>query len=166
MKLSAELRQKLQELKAQADELMVKEGVKVEEINAKADEIKVMKAKLEFQIQKEADEEEEIKNIMDDDAASKRTDEVVAEIPRPMHEQAEVQQLSTIEVVPPELKDDSVTEKGEDIVINTDVTNGTEHHFQKPEEQPLKPKQLTKKQLEKKFKDELQRVKDKSEIKK
>lgn len=74
MKLSAELRQKLQELKAQADELMAKEGVKVEEINAKADEIKVMKAKLEFQIQKEADEDEEIKNKIDNEAASKITD--------------------------------------------------------------------------------------------
>ena len=104
------------------------------------------------------------------EAASKRTDEVVAEIPRPMHEQTEeqpVQNTETVaELVPPELKGDSVTEKGEDIVINTDIPNGSEHHFQKPEEQPQRPKQLTKKQLEKKFKEELQRVKEKSETKK
>ncbi len=96
------------------------------------------------------------------DAASKRTDEVVAEIPRPMHEQVHTE--PTIDHVPPELDTDSITEKGEDIVINTDV-NDAEHHFQKPEEQPQKVKQLTKKQLEKKFKEELQRVKEKSEKK-
>jgi len=62
MKLSAELRQKLEELKAQMELTMAKEGVKAEEINAKADEIKVVKAKLEFQLQKEADEEAEIEN--------------------------------------------------------------------------------------------------------
>jgi len=103
------------------------------------------------------------------DAASKRTDEVVADIPRPMHEQAEEQIVSdvdtTTEIIPPELKSDSVMEKGEDIVINTDITNSNEHHFQKPEEQALKLKQLTKKQLEKKFKEELQRVKEKGEKK-
>lgn len=60
MKLSDELRQQLAELKASAEVLMAKEGVKADEINAKADEIKTMKAKLEFQIQKEADEEAEI----------------------------------------------------------------------------------------------------------
>jgi len=99
------------------------------------------------------------------DAASKRTDEVVAEIPRPMHEQAEIQQVSVVDEIPSELKSDSISEKGEDIVINTDVPNGAEHHFQKPEEQPHKPKQLTRKQLEKKFKEELQRVKEKGEKK-
>jgi thiamine monophosphate kinase len=52
----------------------------------------------------------------------------------------------------------------EDIVISTDASSG-DHHFQKPTEQPQKPKQLTKKQLEKKFKDELQRVKEKGSAK-
>jgi segregation and condensation protein B len=100
------------------------------------------------------------------DAASKRTNEVIAEIPRPMHEQAEVQQIPIIEEVPSESKGNSIVKKDEeDIVINTDVPNGSEHHFQKPEEQPNKPKQLTKKQLEKKFKEELQRVKEKGEKK-
>jgi segregation and condensation protein B len=97
------------------------------------------------------------------DAASKRTDEVIADIPRPMHE---THTEPVIEEVPPELKSYTVVEKDEeDIVINTDVANGSEHHFQKPEEQPQKVKQLTKKQLEKKFKEELQRVKEKSEKK-
>ncbi len=101
------------------------------------------------------------------DAASKRTDEVVAEIPRPMHEQEHLESEEQIitEHIPQELTGDSVTEKGEDIVINTDVPNGAEHHFQKPEDQTQKIKQLTKKQLEKKFKDELQRVKEKGEKK-
>jgi len=93
------------------------------------------------------------------DAASKRTDEVVAEIPKPMHEQIQ----PVIGEVPPELKNDSVIEKDEDIVINTDVSNSSEHHFQKPEERLQRPKQLTKKQLEKKFKEELQRVKERGE---
>jgi segregation and condensation protein B len=91
--------------------------------------------------------------------ASKRTDEVVADIPKPMHQQEQ----PIIEEVPQELDSSTVLEKDEeDIVIDTGVSNG-EHHFQKPEEQPQKPKQLTKKQLEKKFKDDLQRVKEKNE---
>ena len=90
--------------------------------------------------------------------AAKRTDEYSSDIPKPMHEQEPV-----IEETPPPLEGDAVVEKDEeDIVIETGETNA-EHHFQKPEEQPQKPKQLTKKQLEKKFKDELQRVKEKSE---
>ena len=97
------------------------------------------------------------------DEASKRTDEVIADMPRPMHE---THTEPVIEDVPPELKSDTVVEKDEeDIVINTDFANGAEHHFQKPEEQPQKVKQLTKKQLEKKFKEELQRVKEKTEKK-
>ena len=92
--------------------------------------------------------------------AAKRTDEYSSDIPKPMHEQEPV-----IEQVPPPLEGDAVVEKDEeDIVIETGETNA-EHHFQKPEEQPQKPKQLTKKQLEKKFRDELQRVKEKSEKK-
>jgi segregation and condensation protein B len=110
------------------------------------------------------------------DAASKRTDEVVADMPRPMHEleeekeqtQSDIPSEDTSETseTPAPLRGNAVVEKDEDIVINTDIPNGSEHHFQKPEEQPQKPKQLTKKQLEKKFKDELQRVKEKSENKK
>lgn len=98
------------------------------------------------------------------DAASKRTDEVIADIPKPMHQQ-EQHIEPVIEDVPPELKNDNVVEKDDgEIVIDTGVANG-EHHFQKAAEQPQKPKQLTKKQLEKKFKEELQRVKERSENK-
>jgi hypothetical protein len=100
--------------------------------------------------------------------SSKRTDDVISEIPKPMHQQESIEQQENMESIetPAPLAGNSVVEKGEeDIVINTDESDGTQHHFQKPEEQPLKPKQLTKKQLEKKFKDELQKVKDKSELK-
>lgn len=107
---------------------------------------------------------EEIHKKIDD--ASKRTDEVAAEIPRPMHETAQPEpEPENAEDAPQTLQGDTIEAKGEDIVINTDMMNG-EHHFQKPEEQPQKLKQLTKKQLEKKFKEELQRVKEKTEHKK
>ena len=69
------------------------------------------------------------------------------------------------EEAPPELVGETIVEKEEDIIITTENSD-KEHHFQKPEDQPLKPKQLTKKQLEKKFKDELLRVKEKSDVKK
>ena len=107
---------------------------------------------------------EQIHKKIDD--ASKRTDEVVAEMPKPMHETEQGEPI--VEEVPPTVQSDSDTIllKDEDIIINTDIPNGAEHHFQKPEEQPQKVKQLTKKQLERKFKEELQRVKEKSENKK
>lgn len=97
--------------------------------------------------------------------SAKRTDEVVSEIPRPMHEQEQIKPPNIEQAPPPLQPDNIIVEKDEDIVINTDMSNG-EHHFQKPEGQPNKPKTLTKKQLEKKFKEELQRVKDKSSEKK
>jgi len=90
--------------------------------------------------------------------AARKADSYTSDIPRPMHEQ---EQKTATEAL---LNTDFVKEKGEDIVIQTDVD--TDHHFQKPENQPQKPKQLTKKQLEKKFKDELQRVKEKTSEKK
>jgi segregation and condensation protein B len=99
--------------------------------------------------------------------AARNTDEVVSEIPRSMKEEEEVG-IDAIEgtsenVIPPELEGNAVIEKDdEDIVIDTTDSESGEHHFQKPAEQPQKQKQLTRKQLEKKFKDELQRVKDKS----
>ncbi|MGV8141637.1 MAG: SMC-Scp complex subunit ScpB [Candidatus Woesearchaeota archaeon] len=92
--------------------------------------------------------------------ASKRTDEVISDIPKPMHQQE--QQTAIAESDLESNKDMIVDKDEEEIVIDTGVANG-EHHFQKPEEQPQKIKQLTKKQLEKKFKEELQRVKEKSE---
>ena len=104
------------------------------------------------------------------DEASKRTDEVVAEIPKPVHEMAQVEQapenseIKPAEGTPAPLEGIAITENEDDIIINTDSANG-EHHFQKPEEQPQKIKSLTKKQLEKKFKEELQRVKEKTEHK-
>jgi segregation and condensation protein B len=104
--------------------------------------------------------------------AAKRTDEYASEIPRPMHEQSQPEAPQ----VPLEAITDQPSEKidtntinipdEEDIVINTDVETGSHHEFQKATEQPQRIKQLTKKQLEKKFKDELQRVKEKSEQKK
>jgi segregation and condensation protein B len=96
--------------------------------------------------------------------SAKRTDEVIAEIPKPMHQQE--QPALDAEEVPPEVQSDAVLSKDdEDIVIDTGASNDA-HHFQKPEEQPQKIKQLTRKQLEKKFKEELQRVKDKGDSKK
>jgi segregation and condensation protein B len=96
--------------------------------------------------------------------ASKRTDEVIAQLPIQIQE-PEAPAVEG-EIVPKELEGTTVVEKNdEDIIINTEETS-KEHHFQKPEEQPQKPKQLTKKQLEKKFKDELLRVKEKSDSKK
>lgn len=89
--------------------------------------------------------------------SAKRTDEVIGEIPRPMHQQEQVIQA---EVPPPDIHNDSISSKDEEIIIDTGTGNDT-NHFQKPDEQPQKIKQLTKKQLEKKFKEELQRVKDK-----
>ncbi|HYD03948.1 MAG TPA: SMC-Scp complex subunit ScpB [Alphaproteobacteria bacterium] len=86
--------------------------------------------------------------------SAKKTDEVVSEIPRPMHEQPVAPEGVEIQ----EISNDAVIEKGEDIQVNTDTPG--EHHFQKPGEQP-KVKPMTKKQLEKKFKDELLRVRDK-----
>jgi segregation and condensation protein B len=106
------------------------------------------------------------------DAASKKTDEVVADIPKPVHETESTEQTQSIilsddaQNIPKPLMGTAITEKDDDIVINTDIPNGSEHHFQKPNEQPQKPKQLTKKQLEKKFKEELQQVREKSESKK
>jgi segregation and condensation protein B len=97
------------------------------------------------------------------EATSKRTDEYSADIPRPMHEQEPPQvPLEAVTEQPPEIIEGGAVKikDDEDIVITTDSADG-EHHFQKPEDQHLKPKQLTKKQLEKKFKDELQRVKEK-----
>jgi len=117
-------------------------------------------------------EEEKLsqKQFLDDihqkiEQAARNTDEVVSEMPRPMYEENSAPQ-PVIEAVPPKLDSDSVIEKDEeDIVINTDSESG-EHHFQKAMQQPQKIKQLTRKQLEKKFKDELQRVKEKTEQKK
>ncbi|MGV8172450.1 MAG: SMC-Scp complex subunit ScpB [Candidatus Woesearchaeota archaeon] len=97
--------------------------------------------------------------------AAKRTDEVVADIPRPAYQQEQPSPAAGNDEVPPELHNDAIVENEDEIVIDTGVANG-EHHFQKPEEQRQKLKQLTKKQLEKKFKEELQRVKDKPENKK
>jgi len=95
--------------------------------------------------------------------SAKRTDEVIGEIPRPMHQQEHPAQA---EEVPPEIDNDSIVSKDDgNIIIDTGVENGS-HHFQKPDEQPQKIKQLTKKQLEKKFKEELRRVKDKGDQKK
>jgi segregation and condensation protein B len=108
------------------------------------------------------------KNFLEDihqriENASKNTDAVVAEIPRPMHEQES--ENTQNEEEPAKLEGNEVVEKEEDIIINTEVSD-KEHHFQKPEDQPQKPKSLTRKQLEKKFKDELLRVKEKSDSKK
>jgi segregation and condensation protein B len=96
--------------------------------------------------------------------SAKRTDEVIAEIPKPMHQQEQAAQPS--EDVPLEVHSETIIAKDdEDIVIDTGIANGV-HHFQKPDEQPHKLKHFTKKQLEKKFKEELQRVKEKVEQKK
>jgi segregation and condensation protein B len=106
---------------------------------------------------------EEIHKKIDD--ASKRTDEVSSELPRPMHETIQAEPApDSAEDIPAPIHGDVIEEKGEDIVINTDSESG-EHHFQKPEQQPQKLKQLTKKQLEKKFREDLQRVKEKTEHK-
>ena len=58
MLLSEEMRNKLKELKAQANELMNKEGVTADEINAKAAEIDTMSAKIQYQEKIEAEEKE------------------------------------------------------------------------------------------------------------
>jgi segregation and condensation protein B len=92
------------------------------------------------------------------DESSKRTNDIVSEIPKPMHSQNDsLNQTSEVQIQ--EISNDVIVEKGEEIQINTDTPG--EHHFQKPEEQQ-KVKPMTKKQLEKKFKDELLRVKEKS----
>ena len=100
--------------------------------------------------------------------AARNTDEVVAEMPRPAHEEESQQNAPDAQfeshenIIPPELHGNAVVEKDdEDIVINTD-SEDKDHHFQKATEQPHRPKQLTRKQLEKKFKEELQRVKEKA----
>jgi segregation and condensation protein B len=99
---------------------------------------------------------------------SKRTDEYTADIPRPMHEQAEVPQVPLEAVMdqPPEITDTGAVKikDEEDIVINTDI--GDSHHeFQKAEAQPQKPKTLTKKQLEKKFREDLLKARERIEKK-
>jgi len=98
------------------------------------------------------------------ESSSKRTDEVISQLPMPIQEPSPV--AAEVEYVPEQLVGTTIIEKNEeDIIINTETTND-EHHFQKPDEQIQKQKKLTKKQLEKKFKEELQRVKDKSDNKK
>lgn len=62
MKISDELRQQLNDLKAEAKELTTKDGVKAIEINAKADEIETLEAKIRVQEKVEVDQEDEIKN--------------------------------------------------------------------------------------------------------
>lgn len=62
MKISDELRQELAQLKAEAKDLAIKDGVKALEINAKADEIDVIEAKIRVQDKIEADELAEIEN--------------------------------------------------------------------------------------------------------
>ncbi|QLY82237.1 phage major capsid protein [Clostridium intestinale] len=67
---SVELKNQLNQLKAEADLLMNKEGVKAEEINSKAEEIKSVKAKLDYQLQKEADEKADIENQIKNGSAA------------------------------------------------------------------------------------------------
>jgi len=62
MKISNELRQELAQLKAEAKDLAIKDGVKALEINAKADEIDVIEAKIRIQDKVEAEELAEIEN--------------------------------------------------------------------------------------------------------
>jgi segregation and condensation protein B len=96
--------------------------------------------------------------------AAKKTDEYASDIPRPMHEQQAEQAMPEEQDTDTGAASTVIDKDEEDIVISTDASSG-DHHFQKPTEQPQKPKQLTKKQLEKKFKDELQRVKEKGSAK-
>ncbi|MGV8086211.1 MAG: SMC-Scp complex subunit ScpB [Candidatus Woesearchaeota archaeon] len=95
--------------------------------------------------------------------ASKRTDDVISELPLQLHEEKPA--VIEAETIPKAIEGSAIVENEEDIIINTETAND-EHHFQKPDEQIQKPKSLTKKQLEKKFKDELLRVKEKTESKK
>jgi segregation and condensation protein B len=103
--------------------------------------------------------------------SSKRTDGVIAEIPKPMHQQEQYANQDGYNIHKSHHEQEvseniqaSASSDDEAIVIDTGTGNGI-NQFQKPEEQPQKVKQFTKKQLEKKFKEELQRVKDKTEQK-
>lgn len=62
MKISAQLQQKLNNLRNEAEALNTKEGVTVEEIKAKAEEIKVAKAQLDSQLEIENQEDLEFQN--------------------------------------------------------------------------------------------------------
>jgi len=76
MKLSAELRQQLAKLRAEAKDLSIKDGVQAKEINAKADEIDVIEARIRVQEGIEADEEEAIKNKIKDVEPNKNEKDV------------------------------------------------------------------------------------------